>query len=135
MSFGREDLILEGRPIIDDVDRLLRLLRNVWPNAVAAQADREIEETVSLQGPDWPTIRHWKEFFICADAQALHSWIDRGAVSENADTMVHILVNRDSLTAVVDERDGFLGRQLTNVLTTIRREREFHPALSQGRAA
>ena len=135
MSFGREDLVLEGAPTTDDVDRLIRFLQHFWPAAVAAQADREIERALSLHGPGWTTIRHWKEFFICENAEALQSWIDHGAIAENANTMVHVLVSPNSLTAVVDQRTAPLGRSLTDIFRMIARQRAASPPLLRREAA
>jgi hypothetical protein len=135
MSFGREDLVLEGTPTSDDVERLLRCLRGYWPRAVAARADQEIVEPLHLHQPGWTVARRWKEFFVCEDLRALRSWSEQGAIAENADTMVHILATRDSLTAVVDDANGPLGRLLRGVLATIERARAVYPQMHRAEAA
>lgn len=127
MSFGREDLVLEGPSTLDDVDLLLRCLRRYWPRAVAARADQEIVEPTSLCQPGWIAVRHWKEFFVCEDQRALRSWCEHGAVAENLGTMVHILATSESLTVVVDDVEGPLGRLLRDALATIERWRAVCP--------
>ena len=122
---GREDMVLEGTPNTDDVDRLLRPFRALWPDAVAVQADREADP-VQLSTPEWTHVRSWAEFLVCRDSDALRSWATQVRTEENDGSMVHILVAPDSLTVVVDSSDSPTGRIVSQCFSALRFNRALH---------
>ncbi len=46
-----------------------------------------------------------EELFVYRDAQAADAWEEHGAIPEFTNTMVHLLADDGTITAVIDERD------------------------------
>lgn len=104
-TIGGIDLTLETPAASFDLRTVLNVLLDFWPaaqfqdaNASSAQPLRAVTEGES--GPSST------EFFVYRDQDSAASWADDGSTPENANTMVHCLVqrvgNEVQLTLVVD---------------------------------
>ena len=46
-----------------------------------------------------------EEIFVYRDAEAADAWEEHGAIPELSNTMIHLLADDGTITAVIDERD------------------------------
>src|SRR5574337_52941 len=108
---GGIDVILSVPANDSTADLIVRRVRHYWPNGIFQDAN-------SLQMYSlfdrWVAIigTNSREFFVYQDADAAKKWEEEGAVPENANTMLHFLLDPSpnpnsklqEITVVVDER-------------------------------
>lgn len=92
MSFGGRDILIEAPPDVPIVDVILRWMRLHWPDAYFQDADQEEYHPI-----DSPLVfLHGglsREFFVFIDAGSVEAWHRDGAIIENANSMLHFLVD------------------------------------------
>ncbi len=108
---GGIDIILSVPANDSTADLIIRRVRQYWPNGIFQDANSS--EMYSVFDP-WVAIHgtNSREFFIYRDAEAAKGWEAEGAVSENFNTMLHILLDpspdadakMQEITIVCDER-------------------------------
>lgn len=109
---GRTDVVLSAPPCASVGEIVVDVCRRYWPKAVFQDVDEE--QTHPLDGnAAWVHAASGNEFFVFRDAAAAESWERLGAVTENANTMLHFLIRDHNglsadreLTCVCDARTG-----------------------------
>ncbi len=108
------------------VDAILRIVRRHWKDFVFQNGD----DPAPIPRPpgNWLPTPSGRQFFLYRDEAAARSWDDNGAIPENANTMLHVLVGNRwqpgthfrSLTLVCDEATGEMSQILGEIETSIR---------------
>src|SRR5437870_29331 len=106
---GGTDIILSVRDEAEAVGLILRAIPRHWPRCVYQNADDEATLTADAVATMPRLLGH--EFFIYRDPASAASWEQHGAIPENANTMLHVImgdqgVNNSglkSITLVCDE--------------------------------
>lgn len=80
------------------VDGAIRHALIVWKEALLEDAD-----TGELLDGDFVGVPVPREIFIYKNSAARDSWAKNGAVSENANSMIHMIRGAQSVTLVVDD--------------------------------
>lgn len=107
MSIGRIDSILFSSTTVCVCDVVLETCRRFWPLAVFQDvASLDIR---SLTDPWlWLEGTASREFFVYQDANAAESWDQLGAVPQNSNTMIHVLI-----------RDRPVGHEMIREVTVV----------------
>ncbi len=106
MTVGGIDLVLNTPRSSFDLNVVLAVLLDFWPDAQIEDADgpafRPLREVFQSDRP-W----HSREFFVYRDTASAASWTANGATSDNRNRMVHVLIQDApegvKTTLVVDE--------------------------------
>ena len=85
----------------------IRAIKQIWPTLVV----EDIDGIKYSQFDMFPFLS--QEVFVYRDEEAFQAW---DGIKENINSMVHLLVDTDSLTVVFDERD----RTIDSILAAIR---------------
>src|SRR5262249_6183460 len=87
---GGTDIICPVRSDIPIADVIFRTVRRYWPRYVFLNAE-ETGPFTPWAGAGLPR-PSGREFFIYRDEEAARSWDEQGAVPENANTMLHVIL-------------------------------------------
>ena len=117
---GGADIVLNGRPMPQDADLILRTMRTEWPDARIQMADSS--EAVPFRSVRFP-IAVPVELIIYRDATSFEAWHASGATPENQDAMMHLIITADSATIVVDREDSALASLAREILESVSRNR------------
>jgi hypothetical protein len=109
---GGTDVQLWVRNHQDAVALILRTVRCRWPRSVLQNAD-DSEPFCPSAGDQLPSPTGLG-FFICRDTRAARSWDKHGAIPQNSNTMLHVILGEGrqprsglkSLTLVCDKLTG-----------------------------
>jgi hypothetical protein len=112
VMIGGIDIELWVRDATEAINLILRTVRRHWPRSVLQNADDRTP--FSPGASDQLPTPSGRGFFIYRDAQAARSWDKHGAIPENSNTMLHVILggrvksrsNLKSLTLVCDELTG-----------------------------
>ncbi len=93
-------------------DAILRVVRRHWPAVVVQNGDDA--EPLPRSPDGFLTKPTQRQFFLYQDDAAYQAWTELGAVPENANTMLHVVLGREigrgakasSLTLVCDDLTG-----------------------------
>jgi hypothetical protein len=110
---GGTDIELTIRSEIPAADVIFRTVRRYWPNFVFEDADDETVPYIQTTERMLPETSV-PEFFVYRDKQAALSWEKHGAISENFNTMLHVILGTEEppgsgmrpLTLVCDDVVG-----------------------------
>lgn len=91
---GGTDIVLTGKTSVHDANLLVCVLRDRWPDLVVQAAD----DAAPL--PRGTSLNATPEFFVYRRRADFDSWAAAGAAAENADSMIHVIVESDALTLV-----------------------------------
>ncbi len=102
------------------VDAILRIVRRHWPAVVVQNGD---DAEPLARRPDGFLVKPTqRQFFLYQDDAAYQAWAELGAVPENANTMLHVVLGRQldrvkatSLTLVCDDLMGEMGAMVGEV--------------------
>ena len=117
------------------VDAILRVVRRHWKDYVFQNAD---DPRPSPRPPgNWLPTPSGRQFFLYRDDAAARSWNENGAIPENANTMLHVLVGNRwqpgthfrSLTVVCDEVAGEMESLLDEIRMSLADQIEKLPRL------
>ena len=90
---GGTDIVLEVRSGAMAAEAILRTVRRHWPRCVYQDADAEMVP-VSLPDSEWPPQLRSRQFFIYRDEEVARSWDEYGAIPENDNLMLHVILPR-----------------------------------------
>ena len=79
----------------------VRAIRQHWPRAVFENGLTGDRYDQFLEVPFGAI----EEIFVYRDAEAADAWDEHGAIPELSNTMIHLLADDGTITAVIDERD------------------------------
>jgi hypothetical protein len=117
---GGEDIVLSipNRPHY--LTLILQALSSAWPGA-----QFQLAESVSAVpfGKFVLPTTGLGEVFIYRDAGSYAAWSQRGATVQNQDAMMHVIVEPNSITIVVDRLDSNLGKIARELLDSVPRNR------------
>jgi hypothetical protein len=117
---GGDDLFLHGQPSLpDDIDFVLRWLREEWPDAMV-----EIPTSgsvVFVRDFSVVTTALGNEIFVYANEDAWKSWQNEGLTDDNASTLIWITVEEDGFAFVMDDRDSPSGRLVQDLMSMLQR--------------
>lgn len=115
---GRIDIVFTAPPSAPAAEIIAEVCQHYWPRACFQ--DVEDEQAHPLDG-DWNDVSFSSEFFIYRDAAAVDAWEKLGAVTENANTMLHFLIRNDKphgdreVTCVCDARTGDIEKIISSI--------------------
>jgi hypothetical protein len=93
MDIGGIDVLLRARAGECIADMMLRACRELWGDSKPCFQDGESTEVLSLNEPwVWRVGTSSREFFVYRSRADADSWEADGAVSANANTMLHFLI-------------------------------------------
>jgi hypothetical protein len=96
---GGHDISFATRAAAENLEGAIRLAVVLWSEAVVENAETgEVLDRVFMGPRALP-----REVLVYKNVAARDSWARDGAVSENANLMVHIIRGPESLTVVVDD--------------------------------
>ena len=118
---GGTDVVLWVREDLPASDFILRTVRRHWPDLVFQDADDPTLPSQSLHG--WLPQPSGREFFVYRDLPAALSWHEHGAIPENTNAMLHVILgNRRkpeaglrSLTIVCGDLSGEMKSMIDEV--------------------
>lgn len=99
---GGQDIVIPTAAGACALDVCLRIIRRQWPQAVFEDA---LTGTVYEDYESIPVGRI-QEIFAYQTKDAAKAWEDSGAVPQLANSMVQVLLTKESLTLVVDDRSA-----------------------------
>jgi hypothetical protein len=99
---GGTDVVLKARADFPVADLILRTVRRHWPDFVIQDAD-DASRSFTPRNGVWLPKPTGQEFFVYRDETSARSWDEFGAMPENANTMLHVLVGHEA-----DATDPFL---------------------------
>jgi hypothetical protein len=122
---GGVDVVFWVRDERAAVDAILRIARRHWKDYVFQNAD-DLAPLPRIDDSRTP-VPSGDQFFVYRDAAAAASWEDQGAVPENANTMLHVLVGKRrqpgthfrSLTVVCDELTGEMADMIAEIRAAV----------------
>lgn len=117
---GGADIVLHGQTKAHDADLLVRGIRSEWPRAVIQRADEE--NGTPIRALRFPILGP-TELIVYRDDASYQSWRSEGATADNQDAMIHIIVDDDSVTLVVDRIDSALADIARDLLEALRPNR------------
>src|SRR5437879_5940925 len=91
---GGTDVMLEVQAGVPVSDVIFRAVRRHWPAYVYQNADDETTPFTRSPGAGLPKPTG-REFFVYRDEQAALSWDEHGAIPENFNTMLHVILGKD----------------------------------------
>lgn len=95
---GGRDIVVDGRTTPNDGTVVIETFRRMWPALVVQDANQPSPtETPAFDA---------REFFVYRDQEAFASWREHGATSENADRLIHVIIENDRVTFVVASDDS-----------------------------
>lgn len=96
---GGLDVVIDGRTSPADLELLLYAARARWPRGVVESASGDqVQPLQTAASVAWPT-----ELFIYESPEAHAQWSLHGLTDENSDRMIHVIIEAEQLTLVVDE--------------------------------
>jgi hypothetical protein len=100
MDIGGLDIVIPTDKISSQniVAVLLKLIKNLWPDAVAQDTDGGVKIPIGDVVID-------ADMFIYQNMEKSMEWDELGAEPHLVDSMVHILVRTNEVTVVVDNSD------------------------------
>ena len=96
---GGTDIIIPTQAGTAALDLSARLISRDWPEAVFEHAETS-QRAETYQGLQFSGV---SELLIYKNMNTAKAWGEKGAVPELSNTMIHLLVSAESLTAVVDD--------------------------------
>lgn len=127
MNVGGYDTVIALPWEPADRDRVLRFLRNVWPDGLYEDACGpyvgRLSEALRFAPPS-------REFFVYLSPEAWTAWEADGASATNRDTMLHVLGGDEEITLVVDRAHGPLDELLEELRHALLRNRDI-PAIRE----
>ncbi len=106
------------------IEVAVRAVRQRWPLATFENAFTGEHYTHFWQIP----FGEIQELFVYRDSQCAAKWDADGAVPEVYNTMVHLILDDDLLTVVVDERNAAMNELLAAIQSGLRDEIFYVPA-------
>jgi len=105
---GGDDIVIALRPGwgVDVMREFLVVMKETWSEAIA----EEINESIAV--PIGELTEDFREGFIYENHDALIDWAKSGASVQNANSMVHVIMKRRSMTLVVGNKSSPLGQKL-----------------------
>jgi hypothetical protein len=115
---GGDDLFLDGQPSLpEDIDFVLRCLREEWPRAVVeVPASGTV---VPIRDFSIVTTTPGNEIFVYADEGAWKSWQSDGLTDDNASALIWITVEDGGVAFVMDNRDSPSGRLVRELMSML----------------
>lgn len=106
------------------IEVAVRAIRQRWPratfeNGVTGDRYDQFEQVPFGQ---------IEELFVYRDCELADRWEEEGAVPELSNTMIHLILDDDLLTVVVDERNMEMEEMLTSIKSGLHDEIHFAPA-------
>lgn len=98
---GGSDIVISrpGSVGPETLDLVVRSVRERWAEAVVQDGESgQVFECFAAI-----PFGHVRELFVYRDLVACRSWGSRGAVPDNANSMVHMIMDEGELTLVVDD--------------------------------
>lgn len=95
---GGHDICFHTDTPAQAAEGAIRIVHAAWPDAVVENAENGEIQSHCIGVGDLSA-----ESLIYKNASARDSWMEKGAVAENSNLMVHLICGEDSLTIVVDE--------------------------------
>jgi len=109
---GGHDISFRTGSSPEAMEGAIRIVNVLWPGAVLENAESaELLDSGVLGLRELPG-----EVLIYKSADARESWALNGAVPENANQMVHMICNAESLTIVVDDPNSAEMRELLDAI-------------------
>ena len=119
---GGTDIVVEMRAGAPAARVILQTVRRYWPHCVYKDA---ADETVPVEMPDeaWPPQLRGRQFFLYRDEDAARSWDQHGAIPENDNLMLHVILPDAAaaysvpsrLTLVCGEPVGQIGAMIDEI--------------------
>lgn len=100
---GGKDIIYPKRISSAGLNLALRMVQELWPNAVVQAADSAWCDAIGVVTADMVP----DEFFVYTNAEAADSAEREGVVPKNADRILHVLNGENSATFVVHHGRGY----------------------------
>ncbi len=124
---GGVDIPLISRAGASSSEVSVRAIRQIWPGAVFENG---------LTGDYYPQFRQvpfgeLEELFVYRDLGAAKAWDDEGAVPETYNSMIHLIVEEERLTVVIDERDAEMESMIAAINSALRDEIHFIQAFRE----
>ena len=99
---GGIDVFLTSRAGGSTLEIAVRAIRQSWPHAVFQNALTGVRYDVFRQIP----FGRLDELFVYRDGIAADAWDQAGAIPENDNTMIQLIIDDDLITVVMDARDS-----------------------------
>jgi len=87
---GGTDVVLWIRDDLSPADVILRTIQRHWPNYIFQNGDDPAP--FSHKAGPWLPLPTGREFFVYENEKAAHSWHEHGAIPENTNTMLYVIL-------------------------------------------
>lgn len=114
---GGDDLWVEGASSGAEVDLTVRWLRSIWRDALVEVPGRPV---LSIRSERLFPLTHAAEAFIYRDPASFESWRRDGLTADNADAVIWVSSNEESLSFVVNDRRSASGLLVGELLENIK---------------
>jgi pheromone shutdown protein TraB len=115
---GGIDIRLPTKAGKSSLEIAVRTIRQMWPLAVFENGLTGDKYERFSQIP----FGDIEELFVYRDSAAEKEWDDEGAVEGVQNLMIHLILDEEMLTVVVDERDAFMEKVIGAIESGLRDE-------------
>lgn len=115
---GGKDIVVQTSGPAELAEHLLKLLRDDWPEMIVEDADTG--EIIEMTIPHLNLVP--REFFVYQNLEMKDLWDEEGACVSNKNTMVHVLLQDDSITIVVDDTSTKMNQNMLGAIQSLARE-------------
>lgn len=116
---GGRDIVIPTRARANALDVAIRLATRIWPKAICEDAKTGTRYQPCADLPFGLT----NEVLIYRDSSVAQQWDELGADPSLNDTLIHLLIQNEALTVVVDsEPSGQMDRYVQALCEALRQE-------------